>query len=71
MQNVTDIFDKLGGAAGVSRILDCQRSTASEMKRRGSIPVRYWPRLIEATDGELTPELLMQANAPEASVDPQ
>jgi hypothetical protein len=67
MQNVSDIFDKLGGPAAVAKLLDCQRSAASEMKRRGSIPVKYWPRLIDATHGELTPELLMRANAADAS----
>jgi hypothetical protein len=29
----------------------CKYSTASEMKRRRSIPVRWWPRLIESAKG--------------------
>lgn len=46
MQSVSDIFEDLGGPAAVSRMLDVNPSTASEMKRRGSIPPEYWPRLV-------------------------
>lgn len=42
-----DLFDCFGGASSVARLLGVGASTASEMKRRGSIPVHYWPRLIE------------------------
>jgi hypothetical protein len=44
---VSDIFDALGGPAAFARALELKGgSTASEMKRRGSIPVEYWPRLV-------------------------
>lgn len=48
METVTDIFEEFGGPAAVAAALDVRNSTASEMKRRGSIPVRHWPKLIEA-----------------------
>jgi len=46
MKTVSDIFDIFGGNASVARILGVGPSTASEMKRRESIPVEYWPDLV-------------------------
>lgn len=46
MKTVSDIFDVFGGNAAVARILKTMPSTASEMKRRESIPVEYWPTLV-------------------------
>lgn len=48
MQNVGDIFELFGGNAAVARVLGVGPSTASEMKRRESIPVEYWPALVDA-----------------------
>lgn len=48
MLTVPTIFDQLGGTTKVARILDVKQSAASEMKRRKSIPVHYWPRLVDA-----------------------
>lgn len=48
MKTVSDIFEALGGNAAVGRALGVNPSTASEMKRRESIPVEYWPLLVEA-----------------------
>lgn len=48
IETVDDVFTAFGGPAVVMRILDLKRSTATEIKRRGSIPVEYWPGLIEA-----------------------
>lgn len=47
MNSVEDIFIKLGGTGAVAKIIGVNQSTASEMRRRGSVPVKYWPRLIE------------------------
>jgi hypothetical protein len=46
MKSVEEIFVALGGTGAVARLLEVGHSTASEMRRRGSIPVRYWPRLV-------------------------
>ena len=70
LETVDDVFDAFGGPTRVARALGLKRadgslasSTASEMKRRGNIPVDYWPRLIEAAPeydvSGLTPETLM------------
>lgn len=46
MKSVTELFAALGGPSSVARLLGVQPSTASEMKRRGSIPAEYWRELI-------------------------
>ncbi len=37
-----------GGSGKVALALGVKPSAASEMRRRKSIPVKYWPRLIAA-----------------------
>lgn len=79
MQSVSSLFDQLGGPTKVARVLDVGFTTASEMKRRGSIPVKYWPRLVAACHAEgvndVTYDLLVamhtrsDATASPASVD--
>ncbi|WP_420703535.1 carph-isopro domain-containing protein [Brucella intermedia] len=46
MEHVDDIFEKFGGTMAFARAIEIKPSAASEMRRRKSIPVRYWPRLI-------------------------
>jgi len=46
MESVETIFTELGGTSDVARRLNVGQSTASEMRRRGSIPVQYWPDLV-------------------------
>ncbi len=48
MNNVEDIFIAFQGTSAVAAAVGLNLSTASEMRRRGSIPVRYWPRLVDA-----------------------
>jgi hypothetical protein len=52
MKNVGEIFTALGGLTAVSRIIGRGVSTVSEMKRRGNIPVEYWPALVAAASDE-------------------
>ncbi len=47
MESVAAIFVAFGGSAAVARILNVGPSTASEMKRRASIPAEYWPELVQ------------------------
>jgi hypothetical protein len=47
MNTIEDIFLNLGGTGAVARIIGVKHSAASEMRRRGSIPVKYWPALVE------------------------
>jgi len=46
METISSIFDRFGGVSATARVLGVNASTASEMKRRGSIPVKHWPELI-------------------------
>jgi hypothetical protein len=52
MQCVSSLFEQLGGPTKVANILGVGFTTASEMKRRGSIPVKYWPQLVSACDAQ-------------------
>lgn len=47
MLSVADIFETFGGPAALGRIIGKRASTASEMKRRRSIPTKYWIAIIE------------------------
>lgn len=65
MNTVTDIFHEIGGPTKFARALGLKPSAASEMKRRNSIPVPYWPDLIVAMKEKgkpLTYEQLVQAH---------
>ena len=46
LRTVANVFDALGGTTAVARALGVGTSTASEIKRRGRIPVEYWEELI-------------------------
>lgn len=68
MNTVTDIFHEIGGPTKFARALGLKPSAASEMKRRNSIPVPYWPDLIEAMKDKgkpLTYEQLVLAHQKE------
>lgn len=60
METVSDIFDEFGGNAAVGRILCVNPSTASEMKRRESIPVEYWPALVDEAKRIGKPEISLE-----------
>ena len=64
MKTVADIIELLGGITATARRLDpsVPITTVSAWKMRDNIPVTYWPGLIEISDGQLTPEILMQAH---------
>lgn len=47
-RTVSQIIDAFGGQAAFGRLIGKNASTASEMKRRGSIPPKYWRRIVEA-----------------------
>jgi hypothetical protein len=48
MQSVEDLFVKFGGPTAFANAIGIKLSAASEMRRRASIPVRYWHRLVMA-----------------------
>jgi hypothetical protein len=48
MQSIPQIIDAFGGASAFARVIGRGASTASEMKRTGSINARYWEEVVEA-----------------------
>jgi len=47
-KTIPELIDAFGGNTQFAKIIDKIPSTASEMKRTGSIRVRYWPKVIAA-----------------------
>lgn len=66
---VADLIDSLGGNASVARDLQLTPSAVSEMKRRNSIPPKYWPLVIATADGRgidgVTAHSLMLLHSPQ------
>lgn len=73
MDSIESLFAQFDGPKGIARVIGKGHSTASEMKRRRSIPVEYWRMLIESEKGQeigLTTDDLMIAHtmpAPETA----
>ena len=67
MTTVNGIFEAFGGPAQVGRIIGVPTEHAASMRRRGSIPVAYWPNLLAGARMRglfsLTPEYIMSAHA--------
>jgi len=72
IRTVSDLIDGFGGATEFSRAIGAKPSTASEMKRRGSIPVTWWPLIVDEAArrgiGGVTFESLTYMHAPRAGV---
>ena len=68
MNRVEDVFLKFEKTSAFADALGLKLSAASEMRRRGSIPVRYWPKLVEAARergfDEITNDSLVAIHAP-------
>lgn len=70
-RTVSDLIDAFGGTGPFARIIDKGQSTASEMKRSGSIKPRYWPAIIAAARERgsefdwVTSDSLMLMHAPQ------
>jgi hypothetical protein len=80
MKNVTDIIAALGGNATVAEALHTADqpvipSVVSEWKRRESIPVKWWPRLIalaaQKSVAGLNADMLMRIHNPEPIITPR
>lgn len=48
MVTLSSIFDAFGSPDGFGKAIGKNAMHARAMRRRGSIPVRYWPKLISA-----------------------
>lgn len=69
--SVSDLIDAFGGPTEFAKVLRRNPSTASEMKRAGSIRVSYWPSIIEAAAARglegITADLLVRLHAPQSA----
>ncbi len=67
MQTVAEITAAFGGPAELGRAIGVTTEHAAQMRRRNSVPVRYWPKLIEAAAGRgvggLTYEALVKVHS--------
>ena len=52
METIETIFQHLGGASGVGRAIGKSTEHAAAMRRRRSIPLRYWPKVIDAAQAK-------------------
>lgn len=52
LATVDDLFSTLGGPAAVARLIGVSTEHATAMRRRRSIPVDYWPALLESEGGK-------------------
>lgn len=63
MKTINDLYDTFGGSGAVAKVIRVKPSAASEMRRRKSIPVKYWPYLLKeatATGLNLTNDILVR-----------
>jgi hypothetical protein len=67
MKTVDDIFDAFNGPAEVARTIGKRTEHATAMRRRKSIPVAYWPRLVDGAKARglngITYDALVAAHA--------
>lgn len=71
MNSVEDVFDRFQKTSAFADALGLKLSAASEMRRRKSIPVRYWPKLVEVARergfDEINNDTLVAIHAPTPS----
>ena len=48
LTSVEQLFDAFGKIIAFSDSVGCGYEAARQMRRRGSIPVKFWPKIIEA-----------------------
>jgi hypothetical protein len=52
IETIPDLFYVFGGKSSFARLLGVRPSTVSEMSRRNSIPIKYWPTIINSEKGQ-------------------
>ncbi|KTS07926.1 hypothetical protein SB2_02840 [Methylobacterium radiotolerans] len=68
MRTVSDIIDALGGSTAFGRICGFTKNPGargSDMRQRESIPVVYWPRIVEyarARDIKIDNDMLVRVH---------
>jgi len=65
LRTVNDFFREFGGTSEVARLLGVPQSTAAEMKRKRSIHIKHWPKILESERGQdlaISCYILLQMN---------
>lgn len=52
MYSLNDIFRAFGGPSEVGRSLSISTEHAAAMRRRGSIPARYWVTIVKSAEAK-------------------
>lgn len=52
METISDIISAMGGPSKMARLLGTNQSTVSEMKRRRSIPPKWWNPILETDEAQ-------------------
>lgn len=63
IKSIKDLVAELGGPTIVANYFAMSKTNAIVWAKRGSIPVRYWPKLMELAHSkeiELTAEILLR-----------
>jgi hypothetical protein len=63
ISNISDVFNIFPTNVRMADALGVGPSTVSEMKRRGSIPVEYWPVLVDAAKSAGRQDLTLERMA--------
>ncbi|MHB2205028.1 hypothetical protein [Methylobacterium sp. CM6257] len=76
MESVIAIIDALGGSTAFGRICGFTKNPGargSDMRQRGSIPLVYWPRIVEHARAHgiaIDNDVLVQAHIPQERLTP-
>lgn len=52
MMTIQDIFDAFDGPAKLARVIGVKTEHAAAMRRRNSIPVRYWRAILDCVEAK-------------------
>ena len=73
VDTISDLFYLFGGTGAMAKFLGVKQSTASEMRRRCVIPIKYWPAIIHSPKGRelmLSSAVLLKLHLGERAYEP-
>jgi hypothetical protein len=62
-KTIPELIDAFGGTSKFGTVIGKGQSTASEMKRSGSIKVEYWPLIVAAAGKSGVPNVTFESLA--------
>lgn len=64
MSTPAELIERVGGPGPLSRRINVPSTTVGNWHARNSIPARYHHAVLQASDGKITAEEMIQAHAP-------